>query len=82
MPGGKGGSGGRQGSGNMKGARSLGAAAGPAKPNGAILDDTAEVLLQQKQRFKAWAKDYRDSKLKENPWTKMYQNSPNPIKGT
>jgi len=79
MPGGKGGNN-NKGSGGGR-ARSLGAAAGPAKPNGAILDDTAEVLLQQKQRFKAWAKGYRDSKLKENAWTKMYQNSPNPIKG-
>jgi len=78
--GGGGAKGGNKGGSNRP--RSLGAAAGPAKPNGAILDDTAEVLLQQKNRFKAWAKGYRDSKLKENAWTKMYQHSPNPIKGT
>ena len=74
---GKGGSG-RGGSSNMKGARSLGAAAGGGKPNGAILDDTAEVLLQQKNRFKAWAKGYRETKLKENAWTRLYKNSPAP----
>ena len=68
--------------GSLKGARSLGAAAGGGKPSGAILDDTAEVLLQQKQRFKAWAKGYRETKLKENAWTKMYKSSPSPIKGT
>ena len=35
-------------------------------PNGAILDDTAEVMAMREQRFKAWAKGYRQKKLKEN----------------
>ena len=52
--------------------RSVGAAAGGGKPNGAILDDTAEVLLQQKQRFKAWAKGYRETKLKPNKHESLY----------
>ena len=64
------------------GARSLGAAAGSSKPNGAILDDTAEVLLQRKQRFTAWAKGYREVKLKPNPQLEMiYDKSPSPMKG-
>jgi len=69
--------GGRSSGGDRSGGRrSVGAAAGGGgKPNGAILDDTAEVLLQQKQRFKAWAKGYRDKKLKENAWTKMYSQA-------
>jgi len=59
--------------GSSKGARSLGAAKGGGSgPSGAILDDTAEVLLERKQRFKAWAKGHRETKLKENAWTKMY----------
>ena len=57
-------------------ARSVGAAAAKGSPNGAILDDTAEVLLQQKQRFKAWAKGYRDTKLKPNPHESLY---PQPV---
>ena len=64
-----------KGSGSGKGggkARSLGAAAGSSKPSGAILDDTAEVLLQQKQRFKAWAKGYREKKLKPNKHESLY----------
>ena len=52
--------------------RSLGAAAGGGQPSGAILDDTAEVLLQQKQRFKAWAKGYRETKLKPNKHESLY----------
>lgn len=65
--------------GGKSGARSLGAAAGSGKPSGAILDDTAEVLLQQKQRFKAWAKGYREQKLKPNPELCMlYDKSPKP----
>ena len=72
-----------KGSGNMTrgagGRRSVGAAGG-GRPNGAILDDTAEVLLQRKQRFKAWAKGYREKKLTENAFTKLYKNSP-PVKG-
>ena len=76
------GSGGKGGSG--KGARSLGAAAGMGgKPSGAILDDTAEVLLQQKQRFKAWAKGYRQKSLKPNPQLEMlYDKSPTPKGGS
>ena len=53
-------------------ARSVGAAASKPGPSGAILDDTAEVLLQQKQRFKAWAKGYRDVKLKPNKHESLY----------
>ena len=53
-------------------ARSVGAAAKSGNPSGAILDDTAEVLLQQKQRFKAWAKGYRDVKLKPNKHESLY----------
>ena len=72
-----------KGSGNMSrgagGRRSVGAAGG-GRPNGAILDDTAEVLLQQRQRFRAWAKGYREKKLTENAFTKLYKNSP-PVKG-
>lgn len=68
-----------KGSGNMSkgagGRRSVGAAGG-GKPNGAILDDTAEVLLDRSQRFKAWAKGYRDKKLKPNPIEGMY---PRPV---
>jgi len=75
--------GGGKGSGNMSrgagGRRSVGAAGG-GKPNGAILDDTAEVLLQRKQRFAAWKKGYRDKSLTENAFTKMYKE-PNPVKG-
>ena len=55
-------------------ARSLGAAAGKSGPSGAILDDTAEVMLERKQRFAAWAKGHRETKLKENAWTKMYSS--------
>jgi len=72
-----------KGSGNMTrgagGRRSVGAAGG-GRPNGAILDDTAEVLLQQSQRFRAWAKGHREKKLTENAFTKLYKNSP-PVKG-
>jgi hypothetical protein len=52
--------------------RSVGAAA--AKPNGAILDDTAEVMLQRRQRFDAWKKGYRGKSLTENAFTKLYKN--------
>ena len=61
--------------GNNK-ARSVGAAAGKPGPNGAILDDTAEIMLQQKQRFKAWAKGYRETKLKPNKHESLY---PRPV---
>ena len=53
-------------------ARSVGAAAKGGSPSGAILDDTAEVLLQQSQRFKAWAKGYRETKLKPNKHESLY----------
>ena len=59
-------------------ARSVGAAGG-SQPNGAILDDTAEVLAMRSQRFKAWAKGYRDQKLKPNAKLEMiYDKSPSP----
>lgn len=57
-------------------ARSLGAAAASPKPSGAILDDNDEKL-QAKQRFKAWAKGYREQHLKPDMWMK-YDKSPNP----
>ncbi len=60
-------------------ARSLGAAAMGGNPSGAILDDTEEVLLQRKQRFKAWAKGYRDKSItsaKEPSFN--YSKSPKP----
>jgi hypothetical protein len=63
--------------GSGKGARSLGAAAGRSGPSGAILDDTDEVLLQRKQRFKAWAKGFRETKLKPAAFESMY---PQPVK--
>ena len=55
-------------------ARSVGAA-GSGTPNGAILDDDAEVKLQQKQRFEAWAKGYRGNQnaLKPNPFLAAYE---------
>lgn len=57
--------------------RSVGAAAGKPGPNGAILDDTAEVMLQRKQRFKAWAEGYRKQSLKPNHKLMMlYDKSP------
>jgi len=59
-------------------ARSVGAAGG-GHPNGAILDDTAEVMAERSQRFKAWAKGYRDQRLKPNPKLVMlYDKSPSP----
>lgn len=61
-------------------ARSVGAAAS-GHPNGAILDDTSELLSEQSKRFKAWAKGYRDKKLTDNAFVKMYKTSPHPIKG-
>jgi hypothetical protein len=70
MPSGKGGS-------SKGGARSLGAAKGNTSPSGAILDDTDEVLLQRKQRFKAWAKGFRETKLKPAAFENLY---PQPVK--
>lgn len=61
-------------------ARSLGAAKAGGNPNGAILDDTTEILAMRSQRFKAWAKGHREKGLKENPWTSMYKTTPNSIK--
>ena len=56
-------------SGNMSrgasGRRSVGAAGG-GMPNGATLDDTAEILMQRRQRFDAWKKGYRQQPLKPN----------------
>ena len=62
----------KQSSGKGDGRRSVGAAAGKSGPSGAILDDTAEVLLQRSQRFKAWANGYREKSLKPNAFTKLY----------
>lgn len=62
-------------------ARSVGAAASGGMPNGAILNDN-DAEIQQKQRFKAWAKGFRDSKLKPNAKLEMcYDKSPAPPKG-
>ena len=78
MPGGAKGNG-KSGSRGGGRARSLGAAAKGGSPSGAILDDTEEVLLQRKQRFKAWAKGYRDKSLKANPEPMFnYSKSPKP----
>ena len=52
-------------------ARSVGAAAASGNPNGAILNDN-DVEIQQQQRFKAWAKGYRDAKLKPNKFESLY----------
>ncbi len=60
--------------------RSVGAAKGGGTPNGAILDDTTEILANREQRFKAWARGHREKKLKEAPWTKLYATTPNSIK--
>jgi hypothetical protein len=43
-------------------------------PNGAILDDTAEILAMRSQRFRAWAKGYREKPLKADAWMSMYKS--------
>lgn len=74
-----------KGSGNMSrgaaGRRSVGAAGG-GMPNGAILDDTAQILLQRRQRFDAWKKGYRQEHLKPNADLDMwYSKMAGPIMG-
>ena len=70
MPGGSGKGGGKSGKG------------GGSKPNGAILDDTAEVLAMRRQRFDAWRKGYRQRNLKPDAKLEMlYDKSPKPPKG-
>lgn len=58
-------------------ARSVGAAGG-GMPNGAILDDTAEVMAMRKQRFKAWAEGYRKQNLPSQDVCFDYSKSPKP----